>query len=412
MSRALLEAAQEFRAELGDFEPGRYSGPDCATLAEQLALTEKACATVRLLAAARAVECGAHKEAGVADPASWVARQAGTTRTEARGALELARSLGAHPQTKRALLSGAVSLAQAKEIVSFDDESPGHEHELLGRCGTWDLTRLREETRERRLAGTRPQDLHRRQMAARRFRHWKDGLGMVCFAGALPPASGVPFVQRIEREAQRLHKAARAQGSAEGFSAHAADALVTLCEGGRGAQRGGTDLVIVCDLYAFRRGHAHPGEPCHLVGGGPIPVEVAKELAKDDAFVKGVLHDGVAIHTVSHHGRHLRAELKTALDLGPVPSFSGRECVDCKRRQGLEYDHLDPLANHGPTAYANLVARCYLCHQQKTERDRKAGRLGRTARARPPGGPGAPTGAGQSGSAGPPAADPAGRDPP
>jgi hypothetical protein len=108
------------------------------------------------------------------------------------------------------------------------------------------------------------------------------------------------------------------------------------------------ELVLVCDLFAWRRGHPHPGEPSHIVGGGPIPPDVARELAKD-AFIKVVLHDGDNIHTVKHFGRHLTATLRTALDLGPVPQFTGRKCVDCGSRWGLEYDHVNPVANQGAT---------------------------------------------------------------
>jgi hypothetical protein len=163
------------------------------------------------------------------------------------------------------------------------------------------------------------------------------------------------------------------------FEARAADALVALVAAGAGASPGAgtgqSELVVVCDLFAWRRGHPHEGEVCHIVGGGPIPVAVAHELGAD-AFVKAVLHDGVHIHTVKHVGRYLPAALRTALDLGPVPAFSGRACVDCGSRWHQEYDHVDPVANNGLTEYANLESRCWKCHQAKTERDRRANLLG------------------------------------
>ena len=116
---------------------------------------------------------------------------------------------------------------------------------------------------------------------------------------------------------------------------------------------------------------------CQVIGGGPIPVELARELGKD-AFLKAVLHDGVAIHTLKHFGRHLRAELRSALDLGPVPAFSGAQCADCGRRFGLEYDHINPVANKGETSLSNVRALCWQDHKAKTERDRQAGLLGPT----------------------------------
>ena len=120
------------------------------------------------------------------------------------------------------------------------------------------------------------------------------------------------------------------------------------------------DLVIVQDLRAYRRGHAHPGELSHIIGGGPIPVRVARELAKD-AFLKVVLHDGVNIHTVVHFGRRRPAELNTALELGGPPDFDGVTCseVGCDRKYGLQWDHIDPVANDGPTSVENLQPLCW-----------------------------------------------------
>ena len=386
----LVEASRALREALRSFDPTLFSGTECAQIAEELATSEKACSTGRLLAAARAVAYGAHREHGVADPVAWIARQAGTTGHQAREALELARALDAHPETKEALLSGSVSVAQAREIAKAGSDTPDHEHDLLEVAKHADLGGLREAVRKRTFASTSPEELHRRQVAARRFRHWRDALGMVCFDGALPPESGLPIVARIEREAARLHRLAKQAGRPERFESHAADALIALhtAEGG-GKQSSRTDLVVVCDLYAWRRGHVHDGGPCHLIGGGPIPVDVAKELATD-AFLKVILHDGVDIHKVHHVGRRYTAELRTALDIGPVPDFSGRACVDCQRTWGLEYDHDDPIAHTGPTSYANVKARCRPCHAEKTEHDRAAGLLAKRAKARSPDPPSPP----------------------
>ncbi|MDA8309915.1 MAG: DUF222 domain-containing protein [Actinomycetota bacterium] len=384
MASQVLEASRGLRALLADFDATLVPGPDCALVAEELAITEKACSGSRLLAAARAVECGAHKEAGAADPVSWLSRQGGTTGRDARKGLELAKVLDAHPATKDALVSGSVSVSQAHEIAAIAAELPEAEHDLLETARHGDLTKVRDEARERRLSSTPVRDLHRAQLARRRFRHWRDGLGMVCFEGALPPETGVPFVARIERDAARRHRDAKRTGDPERFEAYAADALVALTASDGSGKRGPqADLVIVCDLYAWRRGYALGGETCHVIGGGPIPVEVAKELSRD-AFLKGVLHDGVSIHKIRHYGRKYTAELRTALDLGPVPAFSGRACANCARPFGLQRDHRVPVASSGPTTYDNVQDLCYSCHAAKTERDRAAGLLGKTAKARGP----------------------------
>jgi hypothetical protein len=108
-------------------------------------------------------------------------------------------------------------------------------------------------------------------------------------------------------------------------------------------------------------------------------------MAKD-AFLKVVLHDGVSIHTVVHFGRCRPVELNTALELGAPPGFEGVTCAElgCDRKYGLQWDHKDPVANDGVTSQRNLQPLCYPHHAEKTERDRKAGRLGSNRRERAP----------------------------
>lgn len=381
MPASLITGLKDLRLALARFDAAIYSGADCALLAEELAATEKACAAARMLTAARAVSTGAHKERGFSDGADWIARHTGSTGSQARQALDTAKHLDGHPETKQALIAGDISLAQAQEIA----QTPGAESELLGVARGGDLSKLREAAREHRQTQADPAELRRRQFALREFRHWRDRDGMVRFAGALPPETGLPLVRRVETAAGRLHRAARkaaneSGGRVERFDAFAADALASLAVGGDDAKRSrrNVDLVIVTELNAWRRGRAIPGEVCHVIGGGPIPVEVAKQLA-EDAFLKAVIHDGTEILLVKHFGRHIPAALRTALDMGPPPKFAGRRCARCGRTFGLQDDHDDPVANGGATEKSNLQDLCYPCHLDKTEEDRKAGLLGPNA---------------------------------
>jgi hypothetical protein len=387
VSEELVLAAQALRAALGGFEPALLSGDDCAAVVEELAAVEKACAAARARAAVRAERCGAHQRLGFTDAAEWLARTAGSSAGEARVALDTATAVETCPKTQEALVAGLISLTQAKEITRAEAERPGSEAELLGVARQASLTMLKDAARKKRLEAVDPADLHRRQVQARELRHWQDDLGMVWLRGALPPEVGIPFVNRLDAETDRVRRLARRDGAVEPRSAHAADAFVKLvAEGGKGkANR--ADLVVVCDLGAYRRGHVHDDERCHLVGGGPVPVSVARDIGSDDAFVKAVLHDGVKIDTVAHFGRHLGAELRTALELGHAPDFDGVRCIEagCGRRYGLEWDHVDPRANQGVTSYENLEPRCWPHHREKTERDRRTGLLrGTGARRAPP----------------------------
>jgi len=374
VAATLLEQAAALRSALAEFDPAVVTGDDAALIAEQLAVTEKACAGARARAAVRAAACHSHERRGFPDAADWLARAAGSSRGEAQAAMATASAVPPSSPTGAAWAAGEVSLRQAQVIARTEAECPGAEDELLEMAMRSSLAALEDEGRRRRLAAADPEELHRRQHRARQFRHWRGADGMIRLAGALPPTVGVPLMNRLDTETDRIRRAA---ADPEPRAAHAADALVGMLSGAGTGRRSSTDLVLVCHLDAYRRGHAHEGEPCHVVGGGPLPVPVVRRLA-EDAFLKVVLHDGVRIETVAHFGRHIPAELRTALEVGSPPRFDGAECVEegCGRRYGLEWDHVDPVAHGGPTSYDNLAARCWPHHRAKTERDRQAGLLG------------------------------------
>ena len=319
MSRLRVVAAQ-LRAEVGAFEADRWSGSDCAVLAEVFAATAKACAAAGARAAARAVACHA-------GDVEWVARTAGTTPAEARAALATTAAVGECPETSDALAAGELSLAQAAQIAGAEQVVPGSEHELLERARSGSFGGLRAAAREVRLGAMDRDELHVEQRRVRSVKHWVDDLGMVAGRFRLSPEVGVAFVNRLDREPDRVRRAARRNGNAEPHDAHAAD-----------------------------------------------------------AFVKAVVTDGVRIELVKHFGRRMPVELRTALELGPPGTLDGAVCADdgCDRRHGLEKDHDDPVANGGMTSYENIKLRCKPDHWAKTERDRTAGLLGGRADERGP----------------------------
>jgi hypothetical protein len=381
---------EELLRGLHSFEVGEYSAQDCAGLVTKFARAEKALAAARTLAAARAAESNLHRREGFVDPSEWLACHTGDTARNERAALNTMKRLDLCPATREAVRSGQVSLQQAGEIVLTEEAVPGSEADLLPLAKRSGLSKVRDSARNRRANAIPADELHNHQRAARSVRHWRDEMGMIAGTFRLTPETGVPFVNRLEREAQRLRSAAKRRGeTVERFEAHAADAFAEMIQPtatSTPTKRRDVDLVVVCDLRAYRRGHEHDGEHCHIVGGGPIPVRVAREMSKD-AFLKAVIHDGVTIHTVKHFGRHIPAELRTALELGPLPEFDGVTCSEegCDRRYGLEWDHVDPVANGGETSYVNLEPKCEPHHSDKTEDDRKNGKLRGSAREpRPP----------------------------
>lgn len=386
-------AIDALRRLLVGLDATAIGGAECLQLVGRLATLEKTVAAARITLAARVESCGSHHRAGFTDAADWLARTSGTSVRRARAALDTAALLPDLPLVNEALRAGKLSVDQAAEIArTVDTVDRPHraatEADLLDAARHHTLRGLQERARRTRLGAIDPDALHRRQHEARYVRHWVDGLGMVRLDAALPPEIGLPLVTRLDAATDRLRRQARRpQGRApdgadagERRVAYAADALITMVgdpappAGGRRPPSTKADLVLVCDLRAYRRGHAHAGEVSHVVGGGPLPVAVLRELARD-AFLKAVLHDGVIVHTVKHMGRHIPAELRTALEVGAPPEFDGVCCVEagCDRRYGLEWDHVRPVAAGGETSFANLDPRCWPHHRAKSERERAAG---------------------------------------
>src|SRR5947209_18988341 len=116
MAPRFVALAKELREELASFEPALFSGRDCAGLVEALASTEKACAAAKARAAARAAECGAHRDRGFCDPEDWLARTSGSSTHQARTDLRTAQRLNDCPATKHAVLDGHLSMGEADEI--------------------------------------------------------------------------------------------------------------------------------------------------------------------------------------------------------------------------------------------------------------------------------------------------------
>ena len=129
----------------------------------------------------------------------------------------------------------------------------------------------------------------------------------------------------------------------------------------------GPELVVHVSRDSLLRGSVAAGEICAVEGVGDVPVEVARRLL-DDAFLKGVLVDGIEVQRVRHFGRRIPAAVRTALHANGVLGAGAVECSvpGCDRRAGLEWHHVDPHARGGPTEIANLSPRCRYHHREET----------------------------------------------
>jgi hypothetical protein len=316
------------------------------------------------------------------DPVA-LAKATGTSLGKAKETVTTGKVMGGSEHLGEALRHGEVSLDQASEIAKAEASAPGSAKELVEVARKEAFHVFKEKARKAKLETEQHQDLATRQRAARSARSYDDELGMVHVHLALQPHVGTPIVARAEAEAARRARAAKKTAgkkaghqAPEPFEAYLADAYAAMLSGkGKGRARR-PELVVLVGREVAKRGwkDVRKGEVCKIPGVGPVPPQVARAIA-DDAFLSGVFFDGKDLRHIKRWSRSIPVEVATALELGDPPGFDGVACVDCGNRFRTEFDHVQPRVAHGPSSNGNLKPRCWSCHQGKTERDRRAGKL-------------------------------------
>ena len=312
------------------------------------------------------------------DNASEVAAVTGTSMGKAKETVATGKVLAQSPELNLAMQQGAVSLDQAVEIARAEESAPGSAAGLVAVSQDAPFHVLREKARKAKLEAEQHVGLGVRQRAARRARNYSDELGMVNILLTFEPHIGTPIVARGEAEAQRLSMEARRRGEQEPFERYLADAYAKMLAypGTVKGRARRPEVVVLVGHEVAKRGwtDVREGEVCKIPGVGPIAPETAREIAKD-AFINGVIYDGKDLREFKRWTKHIPVEVQVALELGEPPEFDGVACVDCGNRFKTEFDHLEPRAALGPTSNSNLSPRCWPCHQSKTQRDRKSGKL-------------------------------------
>ena len=325
----------------------------------------------------------------IADRAE-LARVTGSSMGKARKVVDTGRVMATSDELSAALQHGEISLDQATEIAAAEDAAPGSARALTEVAKEQPFHVLKEKARLVKLEAEQHRDLAERQHEARKARSYGDELGMVHIHLELEPHVGAPIAVRAEAEAQRLARAARAAttggkgrgGSPDGdarpepFERYLADAYAALLSGSGKGRAKRPELVVLVSHEVATRGwtKVKKGELCKIPGLGPVPPQVARNIA-EDAFLNGVFFDGKDLRNLKRWSRDIPVEVQVALELGEPPGFDGVVCVDCGNRFRTEFDHVTPRSARGPTSHGNLKPRCWPCHQRKTAEDRRTGKL-------------------------------------
>ncbi len=374
-----------------DFEPATLSGPQAVRMVKELGTIR--CLTDGLLAkAARRVdETAAYARGNDRDAAALAAKAMGTSPSEARSLMNTAAKLEQFAATDAAVRAGKLSAREAQLIADTAKVNPDAEQDLIA-AAAGGLAPLSEACLKARAAVETGTDRSRRQHRSRSLRMWTDADGMVGGRFSLTPEIGGQIKTIIDGLAGKIFRKRRSGSDHEPMEAYAADALAEAVLGdSAGSVDGGDEhatpaatpapvraatpapapkpkaavkftVHILIDHATLVRGEVGEGEVCEIAGVGPVDVGWVRDLL-GDAFLTAVIRHGKDVKTVAHLGRHVPAELRTAL------IAAGRECdVDgCHHRGYLELDHSEiDYAKGGPTAWWNLTWLCYLHHKRKT----------------------------------------------
>ncbi len=363
MKKHLVAARSALEAAARSFDAG-CSGREAVELMEELGTITRLADGMTGRVAKRVADTQAHVRHGDRSAAEFCGRVAGVGTGEAKRAIDNANKLESLPETQAAVAAGRLSARQAELIANVAVHDPSSQAELIGRADEG-MTRLNDACVEVRARVEDSTARSKRQHAARSLKMWTATDGMLEGRFRLTPEVGGGVKAAIDEQTKKVFRAKRRDGAREGHDAYAADALAQLVMGDQDSAKKpvGATVHVVIDHEALTRGHALPGERCEIPGVGPVNAQWVREILRE-AFVTAIIKKGKGITTVAHFGRHIPAELRTAMIV------SGRECSieGCTSRDYLELDHCEvDFAKGGPTARWNLAWLCSPDHRRKTE---------------------------------------------
>jgi len=295
--------------------------------------------------------------------------------------LETSKRVRKLPATEKALRSGRLSGAKAEAIAAAAEVAPEAEQALLDGAEDAPLAEIKERCLRAR---ARDRDAaHARIRKARSLKEFTDAEGGWNVVVRGPVEAGAAFRAAHRPIVDELFNAARAEGRREPYEAYAFDAFIEL------ARRAANDTsatdeapvepdaepapakakatpagylgIIRIDHAALRRGWVEGDEVCEIVGLGPIPVSVGRDLL-GDAILKLVITKGVDVANVTHLGRSATVAQQVALWL----KSAACTVLGCTRTQRLQNDHRYEWAKTKRTRLDELDPLCKHHHDLKT----------------------------------------------
>jgi Domain of unknown function (DUF222) len=425
----MFESVVRIRGQLSELvsalDPDAVSGPSARELWGEFDRIERLGSAGKTLLARRIAATHDRDRAGSRTAAESLARQAGTSTSAAKEALETSNRLTELPSVASAMRHGELSPAQAAAITSAAAADRSAQRRLLELAGRASLVELREEcARVRAAADPDPDATNRRIHGQRRLRHYTDGEGGWNLSARGTAQDGAAFTTVLNAITDEVFTAARRQGRHEPAEAYAFDALIAMAAHAAGPDQpaapahggaapaalanGGTapaaDVPDGSDGQAKHAGPPAGGDAAIFRNGSrpvrPVPPRrwtnprylallridaaalrrgrvdgeelceiagvgpVPVSVARDllgEAIVKLVITRGVDVANVTHLGRGPTTAQKIAL-MWTNPTCTAEGC----HRRRIEYDHRKPWSQTRHTRLDELDPLCEFHHDLKT----------------------------------------------
>lgn len=334
-SRGLVEAMPAVRLE-----------------AEVVALAQRLSAgTYELLVLVGEIDTrGTWVASGALSCAAWLASVCEVELSTARSQVRVARALRAFPVLDAAMRDGDVSYAKARVLAAqFTERNAA---ELVALAAVTPAGRLGVAVAVWSQRHEDADEIARRQFEARSVSRRTEPDGMVTITARLTPAAAGVVGAVIDQQVM----ASRAPAGAS-LAQQRADALVAAVTAGGTA----TAEVVV---------HVRP-DGNTLSDGTPLSDHAVTSLLPD-GFVSLLVHDteGRPIDASPRRRTPTRRQRRVLDEAQPTCAHPG-----CDARTFLQYDHVRPYREGGPTTIANLRRLCGT-HNRARELDPRRQRLG------------------------------------
>ena len=408
----------------GQTDPALLSGAEAAGGVERLAVVIRQLTAKQAVLAARAAECNSYSKRSPS-PEDWLAKANGTSRGEAKKAVDTAKRLKRCPATAEAFERGDLSVGEADAISAAAVVDPAAEDALVAKATSGhDLGETREQAERVRRAARKGEGPAARRARLRARRRWNefDDDEMKAIAARFLPEEWARVAPVVDAYARAMFERARQAGITDPSEAYRADAVLAAlaaageaigldltaptrtapatitapdaigASGVESADAGETigiaatdaeseleallrvrpgrvkwNVCILVDAIALKRGYATATETCEIPGFGPVDVDWVSRILPES-----MIADLVDIKAHATMTRHRNKALDQAL------RARDRRCVvpGCRRRRRLQADHRHDFAQDGPTAYDNLERLCEVHHREKTHRRARIERIG------------------------------------